>query len=566
MAVSLSEITGIKGDAAIGAGTAGTAANLAALPADQIGLNILQVGANAQMLANRYAQDQYQKNLDNYFTNQFNTLDVNGIMEKDYDAVIPEYAQFSKNIADNLDVIMNPSIDYDRYKDLRSQEAQLRGKIAQSKQQLALRTGAMNFISQHPGFQTPENIDAVQQFTTTPLESRDISSLVNLQPKYDLMQDYISKAANNAAMAKTKQQNTASPFMDKTTLTTYYKNAYDGAVQSLLQGNDVFNRPLRSVVDRSFQQAPDYIKNQYTAAGTTDPDLDKFALEQVYGPLRNQDDVSIEKEINPIYKEQLDQENALKRIAASGAQERANIRLNKALSDDEIKDAASEIPVRQISIFESGGQPIEQAETIQLQGKDGARPKWSVPGNYGKIGGNGGEVKAFPLTLDTWLMNAYSIPSGKEKVVDPITRQVISEDTYMRPEKAWVTTEANPNARKVIVRYDDKNGTKDLVIPFAENYQLLNNVAGQANALKIGGAKAELSKRLTGRVNPSFEQLKSNPLFSNPNAGGTELNATEQGLLPLGPGQGTPYDQQEVAPAAVPKTLNYAEWKKQQGR
>lgn len=571
MAVSLSEITAIRGDAAIGAGTAGTAANLANLPADELTIRTLETASAARALANKTAQEQYQKNLNEYLTNGFNTLDVNGIMEKDYNVVVPEYAQYAKNIADNLDVIMNPSVNYERYTELKQQEAQLRGKIAKSKQQLALRTGAMNFISQHAAFQTPENIGAVQQFTTVPLEDRDPGTLVNLMPKYDLMQDTISKAANTAAMAKTKQQDTASPFMNTTSLTTYYKTAYDNAVKTMLQGEDEFNRPMTSVVEQAFKRAPDYIKNQYTDQGTGVPNIAQFAVDQVYGPLRNQDDVSIEKDINPIYKSNLEQEQALARIAAQGREARRNAAFGKSLDDQELKTFASEIPVRQVSIIKTGSQPIENAETIQLEGK-GSRPAdWTQIGNYGTVGGSGGEIKAFPLTLDSWLENAYSIPTGKEKVVDPVTRQVVSEDSFDRPQKAWVTGEQNPNARKVIVRYETKNGIKDLVIPYAENLQLLNNVAGPTNAVKLGGAKTQLFKQIFKKVSPTFEDLESYPEFNNPNAGGSGVQVIQPGQLPTPPGTGIPPSQQTdvipvgAAPAAS-GTLNYAEWKKQHSK
>jgi hypothetical protein len=579
MAVSLGEITSIRGDEAIGAGTAGTAANLAQLAPDQLSLGILQNASNARMLANKYAQDQYQKNLDDFFKNDFNNLDVNGIMERDYDVVIPQYAQYAKNIADNMDVIMNPSVDFERYKTLRQQEAQLRGKIAQSKQQLALRTGAQNFISMHPGFQTPQNIESVRAFTDSPMEDRDIGSLVNLQPKYDLMQQDIAKQANTAAMAQTKQQNTASPFMDTVSLTTYYKDAYDNAVRALIAQPDIFNRPMRSVVDNAFKYAPEYIKRQYTDDGTGEIQTDQFAIDQIYGPLRNQDVTSITKEINPIYKADEEQKDALERIAAQGRQQRRTLAFGEALKNEDLELYASQIPVRQHTIFATGSQPIEQAETVQLQGTGSKPVDWTTPGNpgnFGNLGQNGREVKAFPLQLDTWLQNAYSIPTGKHKVVDPVTRQVVEEDSFDRPEAAWVTAERNPNARKVIVRYQTKEGAKDLILPYAQNFQVLGNVAGPTNAVKLGSEAARVAKKYTGKVNPNFEEIAAVPLFADPNVGGPALNLQGEGLLPIPPGSNIPLSQYQRTAAQVPSSatpgqpsvpsLNYADWKKSQGK
>lgn len=566
---SLSEITSIRGDAAIAAGTAPTAANLANLPADNIGLQILDKAASAQMQANRYAMDQYYQNMREYFKN-FNDLDVSGIMEQDYPEVVGEWARLAKDVAGNYDVVMNPMKDLDRYSQLKQREASLRGKIAQSKQDVALRQMYGNFISTHQDFRTPDNLERLTRFSDSGVGLRNRDDLMNVLPKWDLMQEQISKAANIAAQAKTKEQDTARPFQTTTEINQFYKDAYDGAVKSMLRGDDAYGRTMSAAVQDAFNQAPQSVKTLYQNDDGSFR-LEDFAAEQLYGPLRQQTDISVTRSPNPFSEIAARGEEERKSIAARGAQERANMKYGKDLGDEDINSLASEIPVRQLSIFGLPNQPTAKAEAVNVNQKTtGDKQADQAINEFSKLFNVSGlpaeSVQGVPLTLDSWLTNAYSIPAGKRTVIDPNTRKPVEEDNYLRPQNAWITTEADPNARKVVVRYKDEasGGTRDVVLPYAENFQVLNNVVGQSNAVKLGGAKVKLLKRLTGEVNPNFQKLSAIREFANPNTGGTTVTgqAYDQAAQPA-PGP---------APAAggVPtnptggRSLKYEDFLKQQ--
>ena len=553
MAVSLSEITAIKGSPLIGAGTAGSVANLAQLPADQFALQILDSAAGARMLANKYAQDLFQQNLKEYYNN-FNSIDVNGLMEKDYDVIVPQWAQLAKDMADNYDVIGNPMKDQQRYADLKQREARLRGQIAQSKQDVGLRQIYGNFISQHKDFETPENISKLQRFTQAPMGQRDYNDITTVMPKWDVMQQEISAIANSSALRKTKEEDTAKPFTTTTDLTQYYKGAYDDAVRSLVRGQDLYGRQLLGASQATLDFQPEQVRNQYRNPDGTYR-LEDYAVDQVYGPLRNQDQVAITRQINP-----------LAEIAAQGAQQRATLAYKKKLDDSELDTVATEIPVRQLAVFGLPDKSQSPRENVVVKSQStGNEVADKAINQFASFFGVGGmapsqNVQGVPVTLDTWLTNAYSIPSGKRKVIDPDTRKETFEDNYLRPEKAWITTEADPNARKVVVRYvtnEDNGTTKDLVIPYAENLQLLNNVAGQSNAVKLGGAKARLLKEYTGRVSPSYQQLQSVDLFRNPNTGGTGL------LLEESAPPGTPGAAQIPVNPTTGALLNATQYRKQ---
>lgn len=533
MAVSLGEITGIRGDAQIAGGTAGVGGNLAALPADQIGLQLLDSAANARMLANRYALDFQQQQLRDYLQN-FNALEVQGVMESDYPAITAEYAQYAKKLADNYDVIANPFKDQQRYAQLRQEEATLRGRIARSKGDLALRQNYNNFIGQHRDFQTPENLQRLTAFSEQPLGQRDINALTSIAPRFDAMQEDISKQANLIALQKTKEQDTATPFQNEVEMTQYLQNEYNTAVRAFMRGQDGFNRPMIGAVAETFRSQPAETKAQYTNPDGTYR-LDDFAVEQLYGPLRMQTNISVVRDPNQFAVIQAQGTESRRNAAAQGAIARENARYAKSLEDEDLSLIASEIPVRQLSIFGAPDQAGAARTPITLRTESTGVPdadkfiqQFSTLFNV-KDPRRTDVTEGVPVTLDTWMTNAYSIPGPKRTVIDPDTRKEVESDSYLRPSEAWVTTETDPNARKVIVRYQPEGGQpRDLVLPYAEHFQILNNVAGEKNAPKLGGAKVKLLKDLTGRVTPSYQELDAVEIFRNPNTGG--------GVTPGAPG------------------------------
>jgi hypothetical protein len=250
-----------------------------------------------------------------------------------------------------------------------------------------------------------------------------------------------------------------------------------------------------------------------------------FGVERVYGGLRNQDDLSITKTPNQFTEITAQGAESRKNIAAQGAEARKTMAYGKSLEEKDITTAASEIPVRQLSVFGLPDDPNARRERINSSNtSSGNAVADKVIDDFSRLFGVPSSLpvapkqEGVPVALDSWMTNAYSIPRGKTRKIDEDTRQVIEEDTYLRPEKAWVTTEKNPNARKVVIRYktDEQGGTRDLVLPYTDHLQVLNNVAGQINAVKMGGAKTRLLREMTGKITPSYEELQAVPLFSRP--------------------------------------------------
>lgn len=174
-APSLSEITGVRGDASLAYGTQGQGGSDVAFDFNK-GLSFLSDAASKRQQANQFKVELFQKNLENFYKN-FNDLSVDGVMEKDYPAITQEYAALTRDLAENYDVIRNPMKDPQRFAQLQQREAALRSKISASKQDLAFRKFNQDFINTHKEFNTDENRQMIEGFTNSELGSRSHNNL-----------------------------------------------------------------------------------------------------------------------------------------------------------------------------------------------------------------------------------------------------------------------------------------------------------------------------------------------------------------------------------------------------
>jgi len=533
----LGEIASIGGNPAIGAGTAGVSGNLAQLPADYQGVQVIQNAALAKAQANKYALEMYQKNLENNLKS-FNELDISGIMENDYKSIMPEYVSLIKDLSNNYDIVANPMLNRERWEQLKAKEAALRGKIAASKQDLLMRNEAVNFLKQHKGFNTPESLSKIRKFNDSELGVRDPSDVIDFVPAYDLKQKEISELANAAALQKTIEQETTGKFITKTERTQYQEQAYKDAVRAMLKSTDEYDRPILDAVGRQFNSLTPEAKARYQRPDGT-YDVEQYAIDNVYLPLKNQNSSSETADENQFALNEQQHKLRMREIAQQAAEQRRNFEFQKKFDDKDWDNLGAEIAVRQRSVF---GAPDMQNAQIERIPPTTAKDNSKIYENIGQFQSSYGLSKetstpkqGVPVALDAWLMNAYSIPGKTRKVYDEETGKEIERDNYLRPDRAWVTNEQDPNARKVIIRYnDEETGTsKDLVLPYAEHFQVLNNIAGEKNAIKLGGAKSRLMKQLTGKVNPSYEELGNVPQLANPNSMGS-ANAGATPSLPVG--------------------------------
>jgi hypothetical protein len=198
---SLGEITGIKGDADLAYGTAGVGGTDVVFNWNK-GIDLLNNATLAKQQNDRWKYEQFQKNLADNFKG-FNDLDVNGVMEKDYDKIIDDYKGLAGEMAENIGVLRNPASNPELYADLKRKEAELRGKISQSKQDLSYRTQHKNFLMAHPDFNTDFNKGAISSFENAPLGERQ---LFTFDTPYVFDVNEPIKLATSVAMQKSKEE------------------------------------------------------------------------------------------------------------------------------------------------------------------------------------------------------------------------------------------------------------------------------------------------------------------------------------------------------------------------
>lgn len=198
---TLNEITSIKGDGNLAYGTQGQGGTDVELAFGK-GIELLYGAAQMKQQNDRWKYQQFQQNLDNYYKN-FNDISVDGVMEKDYPEVMADYSSLAKKMAENIGVIRNPASNPDLYAQLKQEEANLRGKISQSKQDVVYRTQHKNFIMAHPEFNTDENKKAIESFENSTRNERE---LFTLNTPYTFNVEEPVKLATSIALQKSKEE------------------------------------------------------------------------------------------------------------------------------------------------------------------------------------------------------------------------------------------------------------------------------------------------------------------------------------------------------------------------
>lgn len=236
--VELNEITNVKGDAdmAFGGVPGGTDA---VIPFNQ-GVQYLANAARLKAESDQFKYLQFQQNLKDFYT-RFDDIKVDGLMEADYPVINEEYAALAKDIASNYDVIRNPNKDPEKFAQLKEREAQLRGRISRSKQDVAFRDAHQKFISSNPNFNTTTNKARIEEFNSKPIGER---KLYQLDTPYSYDPTLRAKAANEAAMTKLKEEKTNGKYFTTTEEEQYLAEAYDEAWKATGVALDTSGRPI----------------------------------------------------------------------------------------------------------------------------------------------------------------------------------------------------------------------------------------------------------------------------------------------------------------------------------
>jgi hypothetical protein len=163
---SLSEITNIQGNPAIGAAGTGVADNVIAPNTTE--LTYLSQAADARQKAADFIAKQHQDNLTNNLKN-FNDTDVTGVYSPDYNKITGDYQALTKDISDNYDVLSNPNKNPQLYSSLMQRIAGLKANISESKQRAAIDKDYELHLAAHPELRTVQNQGQLQKLRNSTL-------------------------------------------------------------------------------------------------------------------------------------------------------------------------------------------------------------------------------------------------------------------------------------------------------------------------------------------------------------------------------------------------------------
>lgn len=257
---TLSDITSIRGDASIAGGTAGVGDGVgspAPVEFDK-GLQFLNEAAQARAGYNKYLTEQYQNNLTSSLNN-LRSIDLSKAMSSDLPALRQQFAQLAKNVADNPGVIQNPGSNPEIDSQLKQQEAELRGAIAQSESHNAINDYNKKFLAANPTFNTKENQDKIAGFQNAPLDQRK-DFLLTTPNNFD-----VNKLAQTAGAYATNQVSKQALSKDKNWILTqegteFAKDQYHKATLALLHNTVENGEPLYDKYMQDYNLLPADLK------------------------------------------------------------------------------------------------------------------------------------------------------------------------------------------------------------------------------------------------------------------------------------------------------------------
>lgn len=188
--IPISDITNIRPDADA-AGATG-----AVLPASNAAQYISDA-AQARASFNNYVAAQHEKRL-NDIVNQVNGLDFHDAFAQDMPGISQQYAGTMKDIADNYDVISDPTSNIQKYGEFKQRLANLQSNIMTSKAHNAIYNENQKMMMLHPEFNTDENQQLMNNFSQAPMDQRK-DFMLKTPNSFD------PTAFANAAIASTRQ-------------------------------------------------------------------------------------------------------------------------------------------------------------------------------------------------------------------------------------------------------------------------------------------------------------------------------------------------------------------------
>jgi hypothetical protein len=484
---SLSEITSIQGDAAMGA----DGSNITEIRPNA-SLPYLQAASVAIAEADRQKNLEYQKNLQTALT-RIDETDFTGLLDSDFKELRKGYAGLLKATAENFDVIRNPNRNIEKWAEIRQQEANLRTSLANAKDQKKIYDTSQAFLKANPLWNTEQNQSKLKSYLDSPRENRetfqfdqpfnaDINALAKSVYDSSVVDSATSEITPDGRYFRDEQNR------------TYDNNLIKANLDAALTGQDTFGRNVTQGFQYLYDRLPETEKSKYT-------DVKDFITKNVLA-LRPKD-VTTKANIapNPIYLQNDQQaftadQNERDRILTRRGQDLASGKAK--INPVEAGAYKNELVTK---FWETGQLPVDILQNI-----------------YGNND---------PITVKQDILTADGEKTGETERKQP-TSQVIA-------------SRIDENGNRIVdIRENGKNGKiTRLTLTLDKINSDFNRVLGQENASKVADGSRQWLKGKTGSeaynydaVRPQFDvsggQASSNVGYSNPrkiNYNGKTVNA-----------------------------------------
>lgn len=507
MAVPLSEIANIKGDADLAQGGFGTDA---ILPENNTALAYLANAANLHAGANKYLAEVHNQRLQDYLNN-FHNIDLKNLAPGDYDPLSQQYVDLSKDLADNYDVIQNPLKNRDMASSLFSREAALRSQISQSQMDKGIMDENNKFIQAHPDFNTPEYQKNVQDFWNAPLGQRKPFSL---NPAYVFNPADVAKKAYDTVKQKYATATTDGKYVMTADGVKAAAPAYLQAYNTLLNSDDQYGRTARQAMLNAWNQLSPEDKAQYN----NDPQ--KWSNTQALALMTpdQQDKAGLN-------------ENQYGTIAAQGAQSRKTEGMrenfeagqNEKNRENALLIAGLKEPGMKNGQFDknSVGEYKNKIyhDFVTGQSKDSINPS-----DLDAINNNPNLTSAQKMEKMNQLTDAQHQSLG-QNIPNELLQSIYGNDSKVKVKTGLpgeTQTEQDVPAETVIGNRISNNGqafislrnnvtgnTHSIYVPLTKFYDDLNNVLGPKNAPLVNSAGREWLQKNTGSAEPDIDKLQN---------------------------------------------------------
>lgn len=476
---SLGEITSIRGDADLSYGSPDGGINTV-LPFSK-GIEYLSRYAQNKMQADQFKYAQFQKNLESYMQD-FDKVDVSGVMNKDYPELTKQWVSLAKDVYDNYDIIRNPSKDIEKYSELKQREADLRGKIAQSKQDLLYVDAHKNFIKADPSMNTDQNRSLISNFENGVLGGRDLFNL-DIPTQYDPVAR--AKVAATVARQQLTEEQKKGKYLVKTDADNYLKDKFLSAWTGTLSAQDQQGRTVQKQAEQAYNLLPKQLTD-----GKSFDDIDKeFGLRFL-----PQDNTKQTQSADPF---------ALQddRQRFEGYQNKLNRALQRELAEDKTTQGVGRLY----------NEALTSAFTTGYVNPDFLQ---SIYGDNAEI-----ELKS---TSDVPVQDAQGNTSYVTQTAGSKVAKVKVTGTKLVGDKLAISREQFNEQTQKYEPLPDKE------VDFDEARVAFTNVAGSSNAAKVSDAAQKYREKNNLGTNPDLPKLRGYFKFGQPGTvNGINLNADQ---------------------------------------